>query len=223
MYSVPAAQISREFEEQLADLRLSLSRLETELEGKKAEVSLFKSLLQEKADAVAAVEKEKSVAVRRVSELLRQPKSTQVSPHYTHTLHRHSPHVQEPGVLTQLGERCSGERHADTIANQRRAIAELRTRVTDLELAKPPGWSTRAVVDSVVMVPPAVGSHQATLKELSRVRHELLKAQSQSMEQPATAADQSDSEEEHRLRKVGWWVGTRVCLVCDCSVTCEGE
>ena len=43
------------------------------------------------------------------------------------------------------------------------------------------------------------------------MRHELLKAQSQSVKPPSVVADQSDSEEEYRLRKVGWLVGG-VCL-----------
>lgn len=56
---------------------------------------------------------------------------------------------------------CLGERHSEIIGNQRTAITQLRERVVELEQAKPP-----------------IGSHQATLKELSRVRHELLKVKS---------------------------------------------
>ena len=42
--------------------------------------------------------------------------------------------------MIQLGQRCSGEKHSDTITNQREAITQLRRQLNELELAKPPGW-----------------------------------------------------------------------------------
>lgn len=67
---------------------------------------------------------------------------------------------------------------------QRGVIAQLKQRISDLELAKPPGKNAIATVTCFTewFTSYVVGSHQATLKELSRVRHELLKAKADSVE-----------------------------------------
>ena len=78
-----------------------------------------------------------------------------------------------------VGHACLGEKHDDIISNQRTAITQLREKVAELELAKPPSKNLTNAVPIVLMMPVLlVGSHQATLKELSRVRHELLKMKS---------------------------------------------
>jgi hypothetical protein len=81
-------------------------------------------------------------------------------------------------MLTAAGHACLGERHGEIINNQKAAIAQFRERVTELELAKPPSKKPIITSAPVLSLNPVVGSHQATLKELSRVRHELLKARS---------------------------------------------
>lgn len=48
-------------------------------------------------------------------------------------------HVQDDlSTLTAAGHTCLGANHGDIISNQKTAIAQLRERVTELELAKPP-------------------------------------------------------------------------------------
>ena len=42
-------------------------------------------------------------------------------------------------MVTQAGHICLGEKHSEIINNQKIAIAQLRERVAELELAKPPG------------------------------------------------------------------------------------
>ena len=65
--------------------------------------------------------------------------------------------------------------------------------MTELELAKPPGKAPcNSVVTIIVWFVYSVGSHQATLKELSRVRHELLKVKSlQPRESPKDAGSKN--------------------------------
>lgn len=41
--------------------------------------------------------------------------------------------------MAEVGQQCLGEKHSDIIAKQRGVIAQLKQRVNDLELAKPPG------------------------------------------------------------------------------------
>ncbi|XP_064404542.1 forkhead-associated domain-containing protein 1-like isoform X2 [Halichondria panicea] len=137
--------ITRQFQEQLSDLQLTLSKQETSLEGKRSEVTHLQSVLQEKTTSLTAIiETERCDAEHKLLEMRNQL--------------THSSHVGSSG-LAQVGQRCTGEKHCDTIASQRRALSQLRDHIQELELTKPP-----------------VGSHQATLKELSRVRHELFKA-----------------------------------------------
>ena len=41
--------------------------------------------------------------------------------------------------VSKAGQQCLGERHSDIITKQRGVIAQLKQRIGDLELAKPPG------------------------------------------------------------------------------------
>ena len=41
--------------------------------------------------------------------------------------------------VSKAGQQCLGERHSDIITKQRGVIAQLKQRISDLELAKPPG------------------------------------------------------------------------------------
>lgn len=83
--------------------------------------------------------------------------------------------------LIETGQQCLGEKHYDIIVKQRGVISQLKEQVGDLELTKPPSkltvfeilWKIHVWYNSVLI---AVGSHQATLQELSRVKYELLKA-----------------------------------------------
>ncbi len=134
--------ITRRFQEKLSDFQLTLSKQETALEGKRAEVIHLQSALQEKTTSLAAaMETQRCDAERKLL-----------------AMKNHSSHLGSSDLL-QVGQRCTGEKHCDTITSQRKALSQLRDHIQELELTKPP-----------------VGSHQATLKELSRVRHELLKA-----------------------------------------------
>lgn len=45
---------------------------------------------------------------------------------------------QRQFLLTEAGHVCLGEKHNDIISNQKTAIAQLREKLTELELAKPP-------------------------------------------------------------------------------------
>jgi len=85
--------------------------------------------------------------------------------------------VVKPARLTEAGHVCLKEKHGDIIENQKKALAQLRQKIGDLELAKPP-----------------IGSHQATLKELSRVRHELAKLKATGMAPSASSKKKSDEE-----------------------------
>lgn len=84
----------------------------------------------------------------------------------------------KPSKLTEAGHHCLREKHGDIIENQKTAIAQLRKKVSDLELAKPP-----------------IGSHQATLKELSRVRHELAKLKATGAESSKTKSSTQKKQE----------------------------
>ena len=46
--------------------------------------------------------------------------------------------------VSKAGQQCLGERHSDIIAKQRGAIAQLKQRISELELAKPPGMLSKA-------------------------------------------------------------------------------
>ena len=85
---------------------------------------------------------------------------------------------QSHRVLLEAGQVCLGDNHCQTIENQRTAIAQLRERLNELEVAKPPGMKSWCLLYVVTILDHAVASHQATLKELSRVRHELMKVRS---------------------------------------------
>lgn len=43
------------------------------------------------------------------------------------------------GCLTEAGHVCLGEKHSEIINNQKIAISQLREKLNELELAKPPG------------------------------------------------------------------------------------
>jgi len=54
--------------------------------------------------------------------------------------------------LTSLGAQCRGERHGQVISRQREALAELRSRVKTLEVARPPGKPWCSLLLYIVVV-----------------------------------------------------------------------
>ena len=48
--------------------------------------------------------------------------------------------------VSKAGQQCLGERHNDIIEKQRGAIAQLKQRIGELELARPPGMLSCACV-----------------------------------------------------------------------------
>ena len=46
---------------------------------------------------------------------------------------------QTPNELMRVSQKCLGEKHGEVISHQREAIAQLKQRLSELELAKPPG------------------------------------------------------------------------------------
>ncbi|WAR14835.1 FHAD1-like protein [Mya arenaria] len=54
--------------------------------------------------------------------------------------------------LTALGAQCRGERHEQVIARQREALAELRSRVKTLEVARPPVPTQDQALQQVIML-----------------------------------------------------------------------
>lgn len=91
----------------------------------------------------------------------------------------------KPACLVEAGHICLQEKHGNIIKNQKTALSQLRQRVGELELAKP-----------------LVGSHQATLKELSRVRHELAKLKSEGLYSRITRTSKKQPEEEEKCVQV---------------------
>ena len=48
--------------------------------------------------------------------------------------------------LQRVAQKCLGERHEEVLGTQKTAIAQLRQKLKDLELAKPPGSNSSTTV-----------------------------------------------------------------------------
>ena len=48
--------------------------------------------------------------------------------------------------LQRVAQKCLGERHEEVLGTQKTAIAQLKQKVKDLELAKPPGSNSSTTV-----------------------------------------------------------------------------
>ena len=77
--------------------------------------------------------------------------------------------------VLSIGQRCIGENHEQVIKSQGYALNEMRKKISELITTNPPGLITYTSRETVsnTMCFVAVPSHQAALKELSKLRQEI--------------------------------------------------
>ena len=85
--------------------------------------------------------------------------------------------VEEVGVpsnsLVSIGQQCLGENHEKVINSQQHAINDLRKKMNDLMISKPPGLFLFSINVKIIVTIFTVPSHQSALKELAKLRQEI--------------------------------------------------
>lgn len=131
-----------------------MAKQEAVMECQKTELDILAGNLREKtsdleetkqecvkmAEELSVIQKEVAAIVRYVCMCVCMEWWTHiiVSPIYQNDMDD----KQRQFLLTEAGHVCLGEKHNDVISNQKTAIAQLREKLTELELAKPPSKNT---------------------------------------------------------------------------------
>ncbi len=186
---VIAIQEHSKRETEVLQLENDLDTIRNELKEREAsmreQVSAETTDLMKTLSAQEGVIEDQRQEITHLTELLKASTATQTSKDKEETQLTASLHAQErttkqkktTSELLRAGERYMGERHGDVIDNQKEAITQLKRGLADALLARPPG-----------------PTHQVTLRELSKVREELLQSKAGQMEGGANKVkDESSS------------------------------
>lgn len=157
IHAFSEAQVRELHCREITDLQLTMAKQETIIECQKTEMEKLTEDLHKKNSELANINQQCTKMTEELSAMQEKIEESNSTVSYYSAkwlmwfiwlaLHVCLIVVQEEieyGHLTlvEAGHMCLGEKHCETINNQRTAVAQLREKLKELELAKPPRKTT---------------------------------------------------------------------------------